>query len=62
MENKKKLSGAEILGIKVIVDPDMECSDQILFPEKLAKAKETIKKIKNWPPGFEGCGEMDPDE
>lgn len=62
MESKKKLPGAEIFGIKVIIDPNMEESKELLSPEKLARAKETIKKIKNWPPGWEKCAIMDDPE
>jgi hypothetical protein len=51
MENKKKLPGAEIFGIKVIIDPSMKKSD-VLYPEKLARAKEMISKIE-WPPALE---------
>ncbi len=48
MAKKKKLPGAEIFGIKVVIDPTMNKSDFILNPEKLARAKETISKIEIW--------------
>jgi len=47
MKPKKKLKGAEALGIKVIRDKSLDkYSGKVLFPEKLAIANKVVANLK----------------
>lgn len=66
MENKKDSNQNyhEVWGVKFIVDPSLnKYSNQVLFPEKLAKAKASLRRISHWPPELEKCkpGADDPE-
>ena len=47
MKQKKKLKGAEALGIKVIRDKSLDkYSGKVLFPEKLELANKVVKNLQ----------------
>lgn len=53
---EKKIPDIGITGIKLIVDPALTAvSKVIMFPEKLAKAKASLRRITHWPPELEDC-------
>jgi hypothetical protein len=47
MKNKKKLKGAEALGVRVKKDKSLnKFSGKVLFPEKLEEANRVVSKLK----------------
>lgn len=58
MENEENCNPDyhESWGVKFIVDPSLnKYSNQILFPEKLARAKASLRRITHWLPELEKC-------